>query len=98
LRTRSVRRISLGGDSDTIAAITGAIAEAYYGVPDWIKNKALSYLDADCGAFTTNGRLFTPKTEVISGFDKIRRKAESPGFLRQKDFRPKQRRLDRTAD
>lgn len=37
--------ISLGGDSDTIAAITGAIAEAYYGVPDWIKQQALSYLD-----------------------------------------------------
>ncbi len=25
--------ISLGGDSDTIAAITGSIAEAYYGIP-----------------------------------------------------------------
>ena len=25
--------ISLGGDSDTIAAITGSIAGAYYGVP-----------------------------------------------------------------
>ena len=37
--------ISLGGDSDTIAAITGAIAEAYYGIPDAIQNKALSYLD-----------------------------------------------------
>lgn len=37
--------ISLGGDSDTIAAITGAIAEAYYGVPDAIKQQALSYLD-----------------------------------------------------
>lgn len=37
--------ISLGGDSDTIAAITGAIAEAYYGVPDYIREKALTYLD-----------------------------------------------------
>lgn len=37
--------ISLGGDSDTIAAITGAIAEAYYGIPDDIRNKALTYLD-----------------------------------------------------
>ena len=37
--------ISVGGDSDTIAAITGSIAEAYYGVPDWIREKALSYLD-----------------------------------------------------
>ncbi len=38
--------ISLGGDSDTLAAITGSIAEAAYGVPDWIKYRALSYLDA----------------------------------------------------
>ncbi len=37
--------ISLGGDSDTIAAITGSIAEAAYGIPDWIKEKAYSYLD-----------------------------------------------------
>ena len=37
--------ISIGGDSDTLAAITGAIAEAYYGIPDDIKNKAMSYLD-----------------------------------------------------
>ena len=38
--------ISLGGDSDTIAAITGSIAEAAYGIPEWIKEKAVSYLDA----------------------------------------------------
>ena len=37
--------ISLGGDSDTIAAIAGSIAEAAYGIPDWIKEKAYSYLD-----------------------------------------------------
>ena len=37
--------ISLGGDSDTLAAITGSIAEAAYGIPDWIKNRARSYLD-----------------------------------------------------
>ena len=30
--------ISIGGDSDTIAAITGGIAEAYYGVSDEIKH------------------------------------------------------------
>lgn len=39
--------ISLGGDSDTIAAITGAIAEAYYGVPVEIKEKSLVYLDEE---------------------------------------------------
>lgn len=37
--------ISLGGDSDTLAAITGSIAEAAYGIPDWIRDKALTYLD-----------------------------------------------------
>ncbi len=37
--------ISLGGDSDTLAAITGSIAEAAYGVLQWIKDKACEYLD-----------------------------------------------------
>ncbi|SHK49469.1 ADP-ribosylglycohydrolase [Hathewaya proteolytica DSM 3090] len=37
--------ISLGGDSDTLAAITGSIAEAAYGIPEKIKEKALSILD-----------------------------------------------------
>lgn len=32
--------ISIGGDSDTIAAITGSIAEAAYGIPEEIKEKA----------------------------------------------------------
>lgn len=39
--------ISIGGDSDTIAAITGSISEAFYGVPDSLKEKALSYLPED---------------------------------------------------
>ena len=37
--------ISIGGDSDTIAAITGGIAEAYYGVPEEILDRALTFLD-----------------------------------------------------
>jgi len=37
--------ISVGGDSDTLAAITGGIAEAYFGIPDDIRKKALAYLD-----------------------------------------------------
>lgn len=39
--------ISVGGDSDTLAAITGSIAESYYGVKDDIKEKALTYLDKE---------------------------------------------------
>lgn len=39
--------ISLGGDSDTLAAITGSIAESYYGVPENLKEQALTYLDEE---------------------------------------------------
>lgn len=38
--------ISIGGDSDTLAAIVGSIAEAYYGIPDALGKKALSYMDS----------------------------------------------------
>ena len=37
--------VSIGGDSDTIAAITGGIAEAYYGIPVDIRKLALTFLD-----------------------------------------------------
>lgn len=37
--------ISIGGDSDTVAAITGGVAEAYYGVPEDIRKQALTFLD-----------------------------------------------------
>ena len=37
--------ISIGGDSDTIAAICGGIAEAYYGIPTEIRKHALTFLD-----------------------------------------------------
>ena len=36
--------ISIGGDSDTIAAIAGAVAGAYYGIPEEIKEKSVDYL------------------------------------------------------
>ncbi len=38
--------ISIGGDSDTIAAIAGSVAEAYYGIPAALRDKAMSYMDA----------------------------------------------------
>ena len=37
--------ISIGGDSDTLCAITGAVAECYYGMSESEREKALSYLD-----------------------------------------------------
>ncbi len=37
--------ISIGGDSDTIAAIAGGIAEAFFGVPEELQSRAKAYLD-----------------------------------------------------
>lgn len=36
--------VSLGGDCDTLAAIAGSIAEAYYGVPEELKKEAMKRL------------------------------------------------------
>ena len=37
--------VSLGGDSDTIAAMAGSIAEAFYEIPAWIEMEAMSRMD-----------------------------------------------------
>ena len=36
--------VSLGGDCDTLTCITGGIAEAFFGVPDWLKRECISRL------------------------------------------------------
>ena len=46
--------ISIGGDSDTIAAITGGIAEAYYGIPTEIRSYALKILDKNLVGILTD--------------------------------------------
>jgi ADP-ribosylglycohydrolase len=39
--------VSIGGDSDTIAAIAGSIAESYYLIPENIKSQALAFIPGD---------------------------------------------------
>ncbi len=39
--------VCLGGDTDTLACITGAVAEAIHGLPDHVSKIARSYLTAD---------------------------------------------------
>lgn len=39
--------VSLGGDSDTLACITGGIAEAFYGIPDVFKKFVDNFLTDD---------------------------------------------------
>ncbi len=38
------RAVSLGADADTLGAIVGSIAEAIWGVPEWMEKAALTYL------------------------------------------------------
>lgn len=40
----------LGGDSDTLAAITGSIAEAFYGVPEELRHECRKRLTPDLAA------------------------------------------------
>ncbi len=40
--------ISVGGDSDTLAAITGSIAEAFYGIPDDLREQAIRQFKFGC--------------------------------------------------
>jgi len=46
--------VSLGGDSDTLAAITGSIAEAAYRVPGNITTEAFHYLDDELSKVINN--------------------------------------------
>ena len=40
----------LGGDSDTLAAITGSIAEAFYGVPEELRHECRKRLTPELAA------------------------------------------------
>ncbi len=54
--------VSLGGDSDTLAAITGSIAAEYYGVPKWMHYKAKTYLTQELREYLSRfERLYPPK-------------------------------------
>ncbi len=46
--------VSLGGDSDTIAAIACSVAEAAFGVPQELRRRALSFLDPGLKAALEN--------------------------------------------
>lgn len=46
--------ISLGGDTDTMACITGGIAEAYYGVPEYLIEYTINKLPLEMRFLLTN--------------------------------------------
>ena len=53
--------IAVGGDSDTIGAIVGAIAEPIFGIPQWIENKAIKYMPHDFMFILNQLHLWTEK-------------------------------------
>ena len=65
-----LKAISVGGDSDTIAAMAGGIAEAYYGIPEAIADQAIELLnDNNYGSLVTVVKDFRLWTEYMSEFD-----------------------------
>lgn len=70
--------ISIGGDSDTIAAITGSISEAFYGIPESLKEKALSYLPDDYKRivevfYTKTAELSSPREDQTAKTEQLRK-------------------------
>ena len=53
--------ISVGGDSDTIAAITGSLAEAFYGVPEELWRRAETFLTEELRENVEAFRAFAEK-------------------------------------
>lgn len=46
--------VSLGGDCDTLTCIAGSIAEAFYGVPDYLKEECVNRLPEDMAELLLN--------------------------------------------
>jgi len=53
--------VSIGGDSDTLAAIAGSIAEAYYPIPEELHSKAISMLDDELKIILNRYSVFLKK-------------------------------------
>lgn len=55
--------ISIGGDSDTIGAITGSIAEAYWEIPEEIKKYVLFFLPIELASAYSEFKFFITEQE-----------------------------------
>lgn len=63
--------ISIGGDSDTIGAITGSMAEAYYGVPERIIDSVIKNLDALQMKILYYFERTYPSKAMVEGYDDV---------------------------
>lgn len=81
--------ISMGGDSDTLACICGSIAEAYFGVPEYLKKECRKCLLDHGGA----GLL-----DVVNQFEKYIRQLEKGVIIEGKDIKQTNRRKAHTME
>ena len=79
--------ISVGGDSDTLAAIAGGIAEAYYSIPSDLKRKAQMFLNNELRGIYKEWNKFIKKTFPVQKFisltkyiDKLNRRENIDNF------------------
>lgn len=84
------RAVSLGADADTLGAIVGSIAEAIWGIPEWMKKKALSYLPQEMRDVLTAFRKVCPwkLTKMIKTREKRAALLASCRFYKGKDENP----------
>ncbi len=61
--------VSLGGDSSVTASIAGGIAEAYYGMPEYLMKAALASLTNDLQETVREFTAFREKPETVSHED-----------------------------
>lgn len=74
--------ISIGGDSDTLAAISGAIAEAFYGVPTKYRGAVVGRLDPSLRSILTQlSAVDWPETDRSGDLTP----QEAAAFLRSRD-------------
>lgn len=53
--------VSIGGDSDTLAAIAGAIAESFFGIPPLLKRQVFNYLTDELAEIVVTWEKFLEK-------------------------------------
>jgi ADP-ribosylglycohydrolase len=67
------KAVVMGGDSDTIACMAGAIAEAHYGMPEELKDEALRRLDRPVREIVKDFYAFSkkhaPRAKMPAGLD-----------------------------
>lgn len=82
--------VSLGGDCDTLTCIASSIAEAFYGVPDYLKAECVKRLPADMAEILF-ARIRKMETYLDEATEAVRNLSEA--FDRYEEVRDKYHRL-----